>query len=80
MMSKHILHAINSYLMELMDTDKIFGGKVILLSGDFRQTMPIIPNANMATIIGSSIISSDLFKDNFQFLSLTKNMRAENAS
>jgi ABC-type Mn2+/Zn2+ transport system ATPase subunit len=37
MMSKVDLHRIDRTLQFLMDNRKPFGGKVVLLSGDFRQ-------------------------------------------
>ncbi len=29
-----------------MKNGKIFGGKIMILGGDFRQTLPVIKNAN----------------------------------
>lgn len=42
LMSKHALNAINDILQRLTNKKEIFGGKVILLGGDFRQTANII--------------------------------------
>jgi ATP-dependent DNA helicase PIF1 len=41
-MSKDIFHSIDRLLQKLMKNDRPFGGKIMVVSGDFRQTMPII--------------------------------------
>jgi nucleoside-triphosphatase THEP1 len=41
-MGKDTLDCIDRILRKLMDNDKLFGGKVMVLCGDFRQTMPVI--------------------------------------
>ncbi len=51
--------------MDLMNTKVPFGGKVILLGGDFRQTLPVIPRGQSADIIGNSLPMYSLFSKNF---------------
>lgn len=75
-MKKDALRCIDQFLKELMKTDKLFGGKTILLGGDFRQTLPIVEHGNAADILGNCLTNFSLFKDNFQTLSLKQNMRA----
>ncbi|XP_076928068.1 uncharacterized protein LOC143591886 [Bidens hawaiensis] len=41
--------------------DKPFGGKSVLLGGDFRQTLPIISKASKSTILSSSLPRSYLW-------------------
>ena len=41
MMNKVDLERIESSLRELMDNDNPFGGKIVILSGDFRQILPV---------------------------------------
>ena len=48
-MKKDILEAINKLLKNLMRSSTIFGGKVMVLSGDFRQTLPVIEGVNSET-------------------------------
>ncbi|XP_072087938.1 uncharacterized protein [Arachis hypogaea] len=55
--------------------DLPFGGKIIVLGGDFRQVLPVIPKASRAASINSSI----LWK-HFEVLTLTKNMRLESVT
>ena len=40
--SKFALNAIDEVLRRLMKKNEIFGGKIILLGGDFRQTANVI--------------------------------------
>ena len=53
---------------------KLFGGKVVVLGGDFRQILPVIKKASRYDIIKSSIHYSDLWQY-CKVLKLTKNMR-----
>ncbi|XP_058732721.1 uncharacterized protein LOC131604287 [Vicia villosa] len=39
-------------------SDKIFGGKVIVFGGDFRQILPVIPRGSRSDIIHATINSS----------------------
>lgn len=48
MAHKHSLEALNRTLEDLKNNDKLFGGTLILLSGDFRQTLPVIPRLTYA--------------------------------
>ncbi len=54
-----------------------FGGKVFVIGGDFRQTMPVVLRGTRADIINASIKSSYLWH-HVQTLSLTINMRLNN--
>lgn len=31
-------------LQDIMDTNMLFGGKVVVFGGDFRQTLPVVQN------------------------------------
>ncbi|XP_072058197.1 uncharacterized protein [Arachis hypogaea] len=67
--SRDILRCSDSY-----NTHLPFGGKVVVLGGDFRQILPVIPRDSRQDIIQSSINSSYLWH-NCKILKLTKNMR-----
>ncbi|XP_057418813.1 uncharacterized protein LOC130713022 [Lotus japonicus] len=54
--------------------DKPFGGKVVVLGGDFRQILPVIPKGGRQDIVSATVNSSDLWKY-CKVLKLTKNMR-----
>ncbi|KAG5020247.1 hypothetical protein JHK87_016102 [Glycine soja] len=57
-------------------SNKIFGGKVMVFGGDFRQILPVIPRGNRSDIVNATINSSYLW-DYCQVLTLTKNMRLQ---
>ncbi|GLV38504.1 hypothetical protein CBL_20395, partial [Carabus blaptoides fortunei] len=42
MLTKHGLRCIDVLLRELMQSQQPFGGKVIVIGGDFRQTLPVV--------------------------------------
>jgi len=44
------------------NSEKPFGGKVLVLKSDFRQILPVIPNGNKAKIVNAIINSSKLWK------------------
>jgi hypothetical protein len=75
MAPSHALNAIDIWLQDLMQNHKPFGGKVMLLGGDFRQTLPVIPRGHRAAIVGATIKCSKSWK-HFISLKLTSNMRA----
>ena len=54
-----------------------FGGKDIIFGGDFRQTLPVIPKANRATIIDKCFKNSYLWKE-LQKFKLDVNVRIQN--
>ena len=64
-------------MKELRGNKKPFGGAVTVLTGDLRQTLPIVTDGSSASIIGSCLISSEIFNMHFKVLKLHKNMRAE---
>ena len=43
MIPTHALHAMDRCLRDIMQDDEPFGGKTILLGGDFRQVLPVVP-------------------------------------
>ncbi|XP_021953692.1 ATP-dependent DNA helicase PIF1-like [Folsomia candida] len=58
-----------------MGNDIPFGGKVLLLGGDFRQTLPIIPHADGPAIVQGSIKFSHLW-EKIKTLKLSNNVRS----
>ena len=57
-----------------LPNDKPFGGKSVLLGGDFRQILPIIPGGIKEDIVHASLCISVLWSK-FKVLTLTENMR-----
>ncbi|XP_026476423.1 uncharacterized protein LOC113382080 [Ctenocephalides felis] len=74
MAHKRSLEALDRTLKDLRDNQNIFGGAMILLSGDFRQTLPVIPRSTVADELNASLKSSNLWR-HVKKLQLTTNMR-----
>ncbi|KAL0400295.1 UNVERIFIED_CONTAM: Replication protein A DNA-binding subunit C [Sesamum radiatum] len=59
---------------------KVFGGKTIVLGGDFRQILPVVVRGGREDIVASSINrSKDIWQD-CKVLELTTNMRLHHSS
>ncbi|CAB3239872.1 unnamed protein product [Arctia plantaginis] len=55
MAHKRALEALNRTLKDLRNDSRCFGGAMILLSGDFRQTLPVIPRSTAADKINACL-------------------------
>ncbi|GJW89246.1 ATP-dependent DNA helicase PIF1-like protein [Tanacetum coccineum] len=60
-------------------SDRVFGGKVVLFGGDFRQILHVIPNASRNEVV-HSIINSSYLWEYFKVMNLTVNMRLASGS
>jgi ATP-dependent DNA helicase PIF1 len=78
MAHKYTFECLDRTLQDLMSgtskADCIFGGKVVVFGGDFRQILPVIPRGTRSDIVHSSINASYIW-DHCKVLTLTKNMR-----
>ena len=74
MSHKHAFEALDRTLQDLKNNDQLMGGVTVVLSGDFRQTLPVIPRSTPADEIRASLKSSYLW-NKIQRISLTTNMR-----
>lgn len=54
------LEAFNRTMQDLRGNQQLFGGALILLSGDFHQTLPVIPRSTPADEINACLKSSVL--------------------
>ena len=57
---------LNRKLKDVTQSDELFGGKVLVSTGDFQQILYVVPGANKNTIINSSIKRCHLFKGAYQ--------------
>ena len=82
MLNKLCYEALHRTLVDLApesDKKKKFGGKLILVSGDFRQLLPVIEKANRSKIVGHTLKhSSVLWDEDVITLQLRENMRVKN--
>ncbi|XP_050063110.1 ATP-dependent DNA helicase PIF1-like [Aphis gossypii] len=76
MAHKKSLEALDRTLKDLRSNNNRFGGAMILLAGDFRQTLPVIPRSTPADELNACLKSSSLWK-HVKVLHLSKNMRVE---
>jgi ATP-dependent DNA helicase PIF1 len=74
MAHKRALEALDRTLKDLRKDLRCFGGVMILLSGDFRQTLPVIPRSTAADQINACLKSSYLWHT-VKKLQLVENMR-----
>ncbi|KAE9617003.1 putative DNA helicase Pif1, P-loop containing nucleoside triphosphate hydrolase [Lupinus albus] len=81
MSHKFCFEALDKSLGEIMGTTTndsiIFGGKVLVFGGDFRQILLVIPKGCRSDIVHATINSSYLWHY-CTILNLTKNMRLQN--
>ncbi|XP_048514961.1 ATP-dependent DNA helicase RRM3-like [Athalia rosae] len=76
MAHKYSLEALDRTLKDIKNNDKLFGGTLLLLSGDFRQTLPVIPRSTYADEINACLKSSRLWR-NVEKVQLRVNMRVQ---
>ncbi|XP_076924323.1 uncharacterized protein LOC143586728 [Bidens hawaiensis] len=74
---RRCFESLNKSLQDILDKSCVpFGGKSMLLGGDFRQTLPIVRKASISSIIASSLPNSYLWR-HFKIYQLTQNMRLQ---
>lgn len=60
MTKKQPIEAFNLLLKDLLDTKTLFGEKVMVLGGDFRQTLPVVRSGTKEDFIKESLLYSDI--------------------
>ena len=75
MIPKHAIEAIDRMFRDICNVNTPFGGKVILLGGDFRQTLPVVRRARPAQIVEVCLKSSYIWPS-VRVFHLRTNMRA----
>lgn len=85
MLNRFCFEALDRTLKDIMSSEnrananKPFGGKVVVLGGDFRQILPVIQKGSRQDIV-AAIVNSSYLWENCKVLSLTKNMRLLNTN
>ncbi len=68
MMHRRAFEAVDRTLRDLMQlddahaTEKIFGGKIVVLGGDFCQILHVVPKGGREDIVGASLPRSHLWQ------------------
>jgi ATP-dependent DNA helicase PIF1 len=74
------VEAPDNSLRDIMGwSDLLFGGKTVVLGGDFRQVLPVVRKGSRAQIVGASLRRSYLW-ESMRHLKLVRNMRAQSDS
>ncbi|UYV68939.1 hypothetical protein LAZ67_6001728 [Cordylochernes scorpioides] len=76
MAHKHSLEALDRTLRDLKGNNKLMGGILLLLAGDFRQTLPVIPRSTPADEINACLKASVLWK-HIKNITLRTNLRVQ---
>nr|XP_023929885.1 uncharacterized protein LOC112041203 [Quercus suber] len=63
MVNRRALEFLDRTFKDIMEENLPFGGKVLILGGDFRQVLPIVPKGTKAEMIDACIVKSPLWKD-----------------
>lgn len=71
---KQALEAVNSLLQDIMQKNEPFGGKIMLLGGDFRQVLPVVEKGSRRDFVEVCLKMSVLWPL-FKIHKLTANMR-----
>ena len=74
MTHRYAFEALDKTLQDIMSNDKLFGGKVVLLGGDFRQVLLVVPKAAQEDIVNATLCHSRIWRY-IKVLKLTQNMR-----
>ena len=75
MSSANNIKAVDRSIKDIMKRNEFFGNKIVVFSGDPRQTLPIIRRGNRAAIVASSLQKNPDIWSNTKKLKLTINMR-----
>jgi hypothetical protein len=81
MAHEHVFEAVNHMLQHVMGVvdpalkDMLFGGKVIVMGGDFRQILPMVPRGTRGQIMDASLKRSIVLWHRVKVRQLHENMR-----
>ena len=75
MTKRQCVECLDRSLLDVMECDLPFGGKVMVFWGDFRQVLPIVPRGSRAQVTDTCLQRSYLWP-NIRKIRLSQNMRA----
>ncbi|XP_076943904.1 uncharacterized protein LOC143614310 [Bidens hawaiensis] len=74
MTHKHAFQALDKSCKDVLKSKSLFGGKVVVFGGDFRQILPVIQKGSRQQIVNATLCSSYIWHHCW-VLRLTKNLR-----
>jgi hypothetical protein len=83
MAHKHVFEAVNRTLQHVMGAvdpalkDILFGGKVVIMGGDFRQLLPVVPRGTRGHVVDASLKRSAILWHSVKVHHLHENMRVQ---
>jgi hypothetical protein len=83
MAHKHVFEAVNRTFQHVMGAvdpalkDMLFGGKVVVMGGDFRQILPMVPRGTRGQIVDASLKKSAVLWHRIKVRQLHENMRVQ---
>ncbi|KAK9723988.1 hypothetical protein RND81_05G039400 [Saponaria officinalis] len=75
MAKKENIESLEVLLRDLCNPKLLFGGKVIVFGGDFRQILPVVPHKSLKEAVSASLVASQLWPSMIKFR-LVENIRA----
>ena len=76
MIPRGAINVIDNMLRDFMEKDLPFGGKLLVLGGDFRQVLPVVPYAGPEQVVGETLQYTNAWRSGvFKVKSLSQNMR-----
>ena len=79
LVGKHAFDAVDRLCRYVMGNDNPFGQKCVVVGGDFRQCLPIVPHGHRAAIVEQTVKFASAWSS-IRHLPLSENMRASSAS
>nr|XP_018623819.1 ATP-dependent DNA helicase PIF1-like [Nicotiana tomentosiformis] len=76
MAKKKVIETFDILIKDLMDTNALSGGKVVVFGGDFTQTLPVVRSGKKKDFIQQSLLYSEIWNQ-LEKLQLSENMRAK---
>jgi hypothetical protein len=76
MSHKHVFECIDRTCQDIRGDTRPFGGLTVLLSGDYRQILPVVPRGSRVAIVNAALKASYLWPRVRQ-MKLCRNMRVE---
>ncbi|XP_057738281.1 uncharacterized protein LOC130955450 [Arachis stenosperma] len=77
MANKETMKSLNRTLRGILENNNPFGGKVMVMGGNFRQVLPVVPKGSKLQMIYASIVKSHLWAST-KILQLRQNMQSLN--
>ncbi len=74
---RYVFECIDRSLRDVRKDNRPFGGMCVVLAGDFRQILPVLPRGKRPQIVGLTIKRSDVIWPVVQPLHMVTNMRAQ---